>query len=377
MSEEKRKILIVDDEKDVVDTIQTILHEEGYETYIAENGNDALTKIQDISPELVLLDCYLPEMMGIDVLKEIRKHNEDIAVVMMTGHGEERLVVSLMKAGASDYLKKPLGKFTLLSAVKDVLRKKDINREIIQSERLLLLGELFPFVAHEIRNPLHAIGGALTIIQKRIAADPLIEQSINVIHEEIKRLSSFVKECLDFSSHSDISKFSTTDINDIITSSVDLMMPVFNDSSKRIDLFLSLQDNLPTLQTNFNEIKQVVLNIIKNAVEAIDGNGSMKITTSYDTSFTKHFVNIEFADTGKGIKKEIIKKIFDPFFTTKTATGGSGLGLAVSRKIICENHRGTLTINSEEHKGTIVTIRLPVDTTPVTAGRNGSYGIGT
>ena len=74
--------------------------------YLSYNGQDALQKIHETSPELVLLDCYLPEIMGIDVLKEIRKFDEDIAVIMMTGHGEEQLVVSLMKAGASDYLKK-------------------------------------------------------------------------------------------------------------------------------------------------------------------------------------------------------------------------------------------------------------------------------
>ena len=361
MVAEKRKILIVDDETDVVETIDTILTEEGFETHVSRNGKDALLKVQELSPELVLLDCYLPEMMGIEVLREIRKLSEEIAVVMMTGHGEEQLVVALMKAGASDYLKKPLGKFTLLSAVKDVLRKKDINREIIQSERLLLLGELFPFVAHEIRNPLHAIGGALTIIQKRIVADPLVEQSINVINEEIKRLTGFVKECLEFSNPSDPTKFSSTDINDIITSSVDLMMPAFHDAAKQIDLSLLLQDDLPRLQTNFNEIKQVVLNIIKNAVEAIDEKGSLTIATSHDPRLTRNFIAITFSDTGKGIKQEIVKKIFDPFFTTKTVIGGTGLGLSVCRKIICENHRGTLAIDSEENKGTTVIIRLPLD----------------
>ncbi|KPJ57734.1 MAG: hypothetical protein AMJ42_04430 [Deltaproteobacteria bacterium DG_8] len=359
MVDERRKILIVDDEKDVVDTINDILIEEGYETLLSCDGKDALRQINENSPELVLLDCYLPEMMGIDVLKEIRKNNEDIAVIMMTGRGEEQLAVSLMKAGASDYLKKPLGKFTLLSAVKDVLRRKDINREIIQSERLLLLGELFPFVAHEIRNPLHAIGGALTIIQKRARNEPLIEQSIKVIYEEVNRLNKFVKECLDFSNPSDLSKFASTDINDIITSSVDLMTPVFQDLSKKINVSLSLQEDLPRVETNFNEIKQVFLNIIKNSIEAIDCDGELNIKTNYNPNHSSKLLTIEFSDNGKGIREENSKKIFDPFFTTKM--GGTGLGLPVCRKIICENHRGMLSIKSQEGKGTTVIIRLPVD----------------
>ncbi len=357
MVDEKRKILIVDDEKDVVDTINDILVEEGYHTFLSYDGKDALRQINEVSPELVLLDCYLPEMIGINVLNKIREADENIPVIMMTGHGEEQLAVSLMKAGASDYLKKPLGKFTLLSAVKDVLRKKDINREIIQSERLLLLGELFPFLAHEIRNPLHAIGGALTIIQKRTKTDPLIEQSINVIHDEIKRLNNFVKECLEFSNPSDPTRLTSTDINDIIISSFDLMTPVFQDLSKNIDVSLSLQEDLPKIKTNFNQIKQVFLNIIKNSVEAIDNKGTLIVKTIYNPKYSKKFLTIQFSDNGKGIKDELSKKIFDPFFTNKI--GGTGLGLAVCKKIICENHNGEIDIQSKEGKGTTVIIKLP------------------
>jgi len=96
-------------------------------------------------------------------------------------------------------------------------------------------------------------------------------------------------------------------------------------------------------------------------VEAIDEKGSLTIATSHDPRLTRNFIAITFSDTGKGIKQEIVKKIFDPFFTTKTVIGGTGLGLSVCRKIICENHRGTLAIDSEENKGTTVIIRLPLD----------------
>ena len=104
----------------------------------------------------------------------------------------------------------------------------------------------------------------------------------------------------------------------------------------------------------------MVLNIIKNSVEAINDKGTIEIKTSYDPSYLKGFITMEFTDSGIGIKKEITKKIFDPFFTTKTANGGMGLGLSVCRKIISENHGGTLNIYSKEHEGTSVNIRLPL-----------------
>jgi signal transduction histidine kinase len=364
MPDEKRKILIVDDDKDLVEAISEILTEEGFETCCSFDGTDILQLIADKLPDLVLLDCYLPRKPGIDILREIRKENDSVGVIMMTGHGEEQLVVSIMKAGASDYLKKPVNKITLLNAVKDILRKKDISREIIQSERLLLLGELFPFIAHEIRNPLHAIGGALTIIKKRVPTDPLVDKSITVIDEEIKRLNNFIKECLDFSNPFDPSKFVPTDINDVITSSLDLLEPAMKASAKQINFSLSLQEDLPKAITNFNEIKQVTVNIIKNAIEAIDREGSIEIKTSYHPEMDRDCLNIEFTDNGRGIKNEIAKKIFDPFFTTKSGAGGMGLGLTVCRKIICENHSGTLTIQSSENEGTGVMIKLPLQYHP-------------
>jgi signal transduction histidine kinase len=118
---------------------------------------------------------------------------------------------------------------------------------------------------------------------------------------------------------------------------------------------------LPNPVTNFNEIKQVVLNIIKNSVEAIHEEGTLKIKTFQDSAYPNNFITMQFIDNGIGIKNEIVKKIFEPFFTTKTATGGMGLGLSVCRKIISENHKGTLNINSKENEGTTVTIKLPLN----------------
>jgi signal transduction histidine kinase len=152
-----------------------------------------------------------------------------------------------------------------------------------------------------------------------------------------------------------------TDINDVIISSLDLMTPVLKDATKHIAVSLSLQQDLPKPNTNFNEIKQVVLNIIKNAAEAIDTQGTLKIRTAYNPRYAKHSIITEFSDSGKGIPKEIAKKVFDPFFTTKKGSGGTGLGLTVSRKIICENHNGTLTIDSRENEGTTVIMTLPIN----------------
>ena len=142
------------------------------------------------------------------------------------------------------------------------------------------------------------------------------------------------------------------------------MTPLLQNASKTIHVSLSLQKDIPHIKTNFNEIKQVVLNIIKNAAEAIDSKGTMSISTSYNADSSSNYLTMEFSDNGKGISEEIAKKIFDPFFTTKTAVGGTGLGLTVCKKIICENHHGVINVKSGENKGTTVVIMLPVNYDP-------------
>ncbi len=138
------------------------------------------------------------------------------------------------------------------------------------------------------------------------------------------------------------------------------MTPLFKDLSKDINISLSLQEDLPKIKTNFNEIKQVFLNIIKNSVEAIDNEGEIIVKTYSKKQKSEKFITIEFSDNGKGIKEEILKKIFDPFFTTKTGAGGTGLGLAVCKKIICDKHQGIIDIKSNKDEGTTVKIKLPV-----------------
>jgi signal transduction histidine kinase len=272
--------------------------------------------------------------------------------------GGERATVNLLNAGASDFLVKPIRSRDLLQAIKRAQRKRMMDLEI-QSKKFLSLGKLFPFLAHEIRNPLHAIGGAVTVLQRRCdIEDDTIAQSIEIIREEVQRLNQFIQECLDFSRPPAKRRFAETDLNEIIRSSVNTMRPVIEAHPDKIEVITNLDDALPKIKANFAEIKQVCLNILKNAIEAMKKGGKLEIHTSANPPERPRYAMIRIVDTGTGIDNENLPYVFDPFFSTKSR--GTGLGLALCKKIVVENHRGQIDIESEKNIGTTVTITFPL-----------------
>jgi signal transduction histidine kinase len=355
----ERKILLVDDNIEFARTVARNLEKEGFLVSIAIDGNTAIQKALSESPELVLLDLKLPDIPGIEVLKSMKAINEDMAIVIVTAYGGEQVAVDLMKAGAVDFLSKPFNFEDLLNAIKNALKMRDAQAEDNEYEQYPHLEKFFPFLAHEIRNPLHAIGGALAIIQKRSdLKDELLNQSIRVIQEEVHHLNEFVQECLDFVRPPSKSRLVEVDINELVSFIVNTMPHMFEELSGTIKVTTNLAATLPKIRANYEEIKQAFLNIVRNGFEAMDENGEFIIKTSFKSDPDFGRVQIVFSDDGSGIKDENLQFLFHPFFTTKPR--GTGLGLAICRRIIVERHNGKIHIESAEGKGTTVTLELPV-----------------
>jgi signal transduction histidine kinase len=355
----ERKILIVDDNIEFARTVARNLEKEGFRVSVAIDGNTAIQKALSESPELVLLDLKLPDIPGIDVLKSMKAINEDMAIVIVTAYGGEQVAVDLMKAGAVDFLSKPFNFEDLLNAIKNALKMHDAQAEDDEYERYPHLEKFFPFLAHEIRNPLHAIGGALAIIQKRSdLKDELLNQSIRVIQEEVHHLNEFVQECLDFVRPPSKSRLVEVDINELVSFIVNTTPHMFEELSGKIKVNTDLAPTLPKIRANYEEIKQAFLNIVRNGFEAMDEEGELFIKTSLKSDPDSGWVQIVFIDDGSGIKDENLQFLFHPFFTTKPR--GTGLGLAICRRIIVERHNGKIHIGSAEGQGTTVTVELPV-----------------
>ncbi len=357
-----RKILVVDDNADFVDFIRRVLESKDFRVSIASDGKTAIEKALSDTPELVLLDLKLPDIPGEDVLVRIKEIDKDIAVIVITGYGGEQVAVDMMRKGAIDFLSKPIEHEVLISSMKNALEIRDAQIEDRPFDEYPSLERFFPFLAHEIRNPLHAISGALAIIQRRSdLKDEILAQSVKIINEEVQHLNEFVQECLNFVRPPDTVRFSGVEINEAISVVMNVISHMFESDRKKIRVVTDIDPQLPQVYANYEELKQVFLNIVKNAFEAMPDGGELTIRTCLKSDSPKN-VEITFADKGMGIKKENLSKLFNPFFTTKVR--GTGLGLAVCRRIIVERHHGKIHIESEENRGTIVKVELPTGRRP-------------
>jgi signal transduction histidine kinase len=356
----KRKILVVDDNIEFAKTVARNLEKEGFQISLASDGNTAILAASNESPDLVLLDLKLPDIPGVELLRIMKSINENVAVIIITAYGGERVAIDLMKAGAIDFLSKPFNFEDLLSAINNAFKISDAQKEDKKHERYPHLEKFFPFLAHEIRNPLHAISGALAIIQRRSdLKDEILGQSVKVIQEEVQHLNEFVQECLDFVRPPSESRFVEIDINEVVSFIVNTMPHRFEELSQKINVTTDLAPQLPKFFGNYEEIKQALLNIVRNGLEAMDDGGEFIIRTAFQLDPKPGWVRVTLVDHGLGMKEENLQLLFHPFYTTKPR--GTGLGLAICKRVIVERHHGKIQIESLEGKGTTVTVELPIE----------------
>lgn len=234
-----------------------------------------------------------------------------------------------------------------------------IQNELVRSEKLISLGRLSAGVAHEIRNPLNAMKGAMVHLQRRRTSDPLICEYTGLVSEEIDRLNQFVTEFLYFARQS-VPRTEPADLNKLILSTQTLFRR--QAEKKDIRFYNRLDPELPIMEVDPNQLEQVLVNVLINAMDAISGGGDITFSSRHikhrHSSDSGDQVQVTVKDNGSGISDVHLQNIFDPFFSTKE--DGTGLGLPLSLGIV-ENHGGTLEISSRSGRGTAVIILLPVD----------------
>jgi signal transduction histidine kinase len=227
---------------------------------------------------------------------------------------------------------------------------------IRRADRLASLGTLTAGLAHEIRNPLVALKTLTQLLPERLDDEEFRNQFLKIASGEVDRISSLVTELLDFARPSD-PKLELENINTILDGMILLVST--ETRKKKIDVTKSYASDLPPIQIDREQIKQVFLNVLINAIQATPENGKITVKTrSFVKPGGEPYAQIEFTDTGCGIPEEDLEDIFNPFFTTKTA--GSGLGLSISHQIV-QDHRGYIDVESQLNKGSSFFVNLPVN----------------
>jgi hypothetical protein len=226
----------------------------------------------------------------------------------------------------------------------------ETQQRLIRSEKLAAIGTMSSYVAHEIRNPLVTIGGFAKTLSRFDFTDLKIKANIDIIIDEVKRLEKILNNITDFGKPSTPEKVDTQ-ICEIMEDTCILMENYFQE--KHIKLHIKFEREIPRIHVDPAQMKQVFLNILMNAVEAMPDGGQLDV----QIESTNESIKIYIIDTGKGIKQEVLQNIYDPFFTTKPS--GTGVGLSVSFKVI-EEHGGTIDATSEQGKSTTMLLTLPI-----------------
>lgn len=229
-----------------------------------------------------------------------------------------------------------------------------IQKELVRSEKLISLGRLSAGVAHEIRNPLNAMKGAMVHLQQKWAEDPLIQQYTKLVSEEIDRLNRVVTEILYFSKQS-LPRLEKVDFNNAVLVAQGVLASEAEEN--HVNFKNELDPSLPVVSLDEHQFEQVLLNLIINAMDAMPGGGGILFKTGLAKD-NPGLVQLTVQDSGEGISQDSLPNVFDPFYTTKD--DGTGLGLTLSIGII-EGHGGDLEIESKVGVGTKVTITLPLN----------------
>lgn len=245
----------------------------------------------------------------------------------------------------------------MAAVFRDTTELQNLRQQLLQSEKMAVMGQLAAGVAHEINNPINGIITYIHLLLKKLEENDIDrttwKKNLNLVERETKRIGQLVKNLLNFSRKTE-PELRPVSLKHIIEETLPLLNEQF--LLKDVNLIKNYDGVIPEVLGDSNQLQQVILNLILNAVQAVENQGTVKVTLAAEGS---GFVHLNIWDNGVGIPKEDIDKLFDPFYTTKTGKqAGVGLGLSIAEKIV-KAHNGRIRIESEVGKGTSVFVRLP------------------
>jgi two-component system, NtrC family, sensor histidine kinase HydH len=377
-------VLLVDDEPSIRLTMGEFLKRAGYSVLTAADYYSAEGhKAEDL--DVAIIDINLPGKSGIQLLQKLCEAPVYVPVIMITGEPNLSVIPEIVRAGAYDFIAKPIVKDVLLNAVGRAAEKKrltdekrrleqeikryaeelemrvdertaeliETHKRLVTQERIAALGRAAAQVAHEVKNPL--AGLLLYSLHLKSKATNLSESENHLVDKivgTINHLNNRVEQILGFARPVNLT-LTSGNLNEMVNDVLDLLRPQL--TSNEVVVHVSLEQESANGMFDQASMRGAVMNLMLNAIEAMPNGGTLNITIRR----TDHELRLEIKDSGPGMSEEETKKIFEPFYTTKAQ--GLGLGMPYARKII-DQHGGTISFNSTLGEGTTVAISLPAQT---------------
>lgn len=381
-----KHLLVVDDEPVILQILKAVFEDEPYRLTAVGTGKDALRVMDEQGCDLLITDKNLPDIGGLDLLRAAKERNPLTEGIIITGYASLETAVEALELDAFDYVLKPLNNvFDIRKKVRQALQKQEMaleNRrlieslreqnarlekaleearnlqtELIQSEKLAGIGTLAAGIAHEISSPLFGIMGLAEAIVEEPDREVGVTYATDIV-EYCRQIRDIVVELSSYSRAATNEYLTAVELPRVIE---DALRLVERSSPVHGVRFTTTFENGPVIvHAKTNEIQQVFVNLIRNAAEAVieahgrQGAGEVRIEAGRGDGF----VWARVADNGIGIAEEKIGVIFDPFYTTKPPGKGTGLGLNVVFRILTK-YRGTIQVESNVGNGTSFYLRIP------------------
>ncbi|HEX8475113.1 MAG TPA: response regulator [Pyrinomonadaceae bacterium] len=376
------KVLLVDDEPSIRWTMSEFLKRAGYEVLAAADYESA-AMVTGAGLDVAVIDINLPRKSGIELLRELQSREPYIPVIMITGEPNLSQIPEIVRAGAYDFIAKPVVKDVLLKAVGRAMERKrlvdekrrleqqikrhaeelevrvaertaelvEAHKRLAHQEKIAALGRMAAQVAHEVKNPLAGLRlYALHLKTKLADKTPETElRLLDKIIETIDHLSGTAEQILNFArpvTHAP----ARVQLNRVVESALQLLEPQI--AENKIEVELRLDDADTTWLLDEAAIRSTLINLMLNAVQSMPDGGQLVVTTEKHDGHLLLVIN----DTGRGMDSEQVENMFEPFYTTKSK--GLGLGMPFAQKVI-KQHGGAIRVESRAGAGTRIEVELP------------------
>lgn len=374
-------VLVIDDELGPRESLRFLLKND-YRVLCADSVDHGLELLRANNPDTVIMDIRMPGRNGIEGLREIRKSNPDLSVIMLTGFAAVGTAQESIRHEANDYIEKPFDASEMRSIVQRHVEQTQLRRkrekllreadalqrrlqEIPEKDRMAELGQFSTEFVHDLRNALSVISGSSDLLRLKMSDLQQPTNPPSEAHHYLDILERSMQQCVGMLNawqhmiQQDPSQNTSINIQELACACVENCQPLAQTAKAHL-VFEPLDEVLQVLGDRV-QLTRAITNLIHNAIHALPPtNGLISVSVNRQAST----IWLRVTDNGCGIPPETLNRLFTQRFTTKRARGGMGLGLFITRKI-AENHGGTLTVESILAQGSTFTLSLPVSN-PVT-----------